>query len=450
MNLKDLIKEEENKTLQVLQDAQRLQTEALDRNNRNKELEESKFREFTRIIKGRQYFRQAHIDALKVPYNICIHLSAKGSGKTTEIFRMMSRLLDKGEKFLYGRVYPRELHNELAEFCTDPRSPVVVVTYKDVPYLFSKKRVEDWLSENIETDNEGERHLPAITYKALLKGGVEPCGRCYTFFGSNTLSGGNYAGYSTIFFDEILSYSPIERINSKVLHAWSASIHTIQRNKPDIKVYMMGNLQNVPEHPILAFYGIDINDRLRIIERGETGETVILFINSGGLYTNTIGHKAGAAHHAGIEEQIFLKHNRLIKPSTTVLTPEIFQHLTHVFSFAIYMGSLASPTAVLVEFRESQFEEADDIIGAVRCSRLEVSSVSPSDIWTDDLVIYNKFHNTTRRETIEGLFNQVYRLFKYRALYFDSVNSLELFGAIVKYNEHLAYENQARPRSLVL
>lgn len=205
-----------------------------------------------------------------------------------------------------------------------------------------------------------------------------PVGRGVPFFKANSLPGGEYEGYTTIFFDEILSYSPINRINEKVMHAWSACMHTIQRNKPEIKVYMMGNMQNVPEHPILSFYGIDIDDKLRIIKRGEQGETTILFINSGGLYKNTIGHKGGAAHHAGVEEQIFLKHNRVIKPNTTVLTPQIFRHLDHVFSFAINAGSFLNPLILLVEYREKEIGR--NPVGGVRCTRLEVSSVSESEI----------------------------------------------------------------------
>lgn len=141
---------------------------------------------------------------------------------------------------------------------------------------------------------------------------------------------------------------------------------------------MFGNMQNVPEHPILRFYGIDIADKLRIIKRGEQGETTILFINSGGLYKNTIGNKAGAAHHAGIQEQIFLKHNRIIKPSPTVLTPEIFNQLDHVFSFAINAGSYMNPTILHIEFREKDI--GANPIGVVRCERLEFSTISQSEI----------------------------------------------------------------------
>lgn len=446
MNLKDLIKEEQSKTLEVLEDARRLQEESLKRNSEVKELEAAKYREFTTIASQHKFFRQAHIDSLKIPYNICIHLSAKGSGKTTEIFRMMAKCLKEGERFLYGRVYPKELNTELAEFITDTRCPVVVVYYKDIPYLFDKVLFSRWYHENYD---EETGKGPMVAYKKLIDAGIEPCGRCYTFFGSNTLSGGNYEGYTTIFFDEILSYSPINRVNESILHAWSASIHTIQRNKPEVKVYMMGNMQNVPEHPILSFYGIDIGDKLRIVKRGEKGETVILFINSGGLYKNTIGHKAGAAHHAGVQEQIFLKHNRIIKPSPTVLTPEIYNQMEHVFSFAINAGSLLNPTVVHVEFREKEFSK-DNIVGVVRCSKLEISSLSQSEIWTDDLSIYNKFHNTSKRATIEGLFNEVYRLYKFRSLYFDSVNSLELFTLVVNTNQHLPYENQRVHPSLMI
>lgn len=444
MDLTKQIKEEQAKTLQVLEDAHRLRVKEDQRTQEAKAEEEAKFREFQEIVRGQRYFRQAHIDALGIPYNICIHLSAKGSGKTTEIYRIMTKVVKAGEKFLYGRVYVSELLNELTEFQTDKRCPVTVVTFKGVPYFFDKRAVEAWAVENMKEDGV----LPSPTFKRLISDGLEPCGRGYTFFGSNSLTGGMYEGYTTIFFDEILSYSPINRISDTVLHAWSASIHTIQRNKPDIRVYMMGNMQNVPEHPILAFYGIDISDSLRIIRRGERGETVILFINSGGLYGNTIGNKGGAAHHAGVEEQLFLKHNRVIKPATTILTPDIFNSLTHCFAFAVDPCRLAADV-MYVEFREAQLE-GGEIIGAAKCGKLELSTVMPSEIWTQDMTVFNRFHNTHRRETIEGLFNQVYRLFKFRALYFDTVNSLEQFSELVKMCPELIYENQPLPAGLQL
>lgn len=216
MDLLKQIKEEQSKTLQVLEDAHRLRRAENDRIQENKVWEEAKFKEFKEIIKGQKYFRQAHIDKLGIKYNICIHLSAKGSGKTTELFRMMTRLVKKGEKFLYGRVYLTELNNELTEFNLDDRCPVYVINYKNIPYFFPKGQVQEWAYDN---ENPDSPVPPTPTFKKLVASGIEPCGRGYTFFGSNSLSGGQYEGYSTIFFDEILSYSPINRISDSVLHA---------------------------------------------------------------------------------------------------------------------------------------------------------------------------------------------------------------------------------------
>lgn len=141
MNLKELIRTEQTKTIEVLEDAQRLQAEAAKRRQEVKDLEEAKFREFTLLATQHKYFRQAHIDSLKIPYHICIHLSAKGSGKTTEIYRMMEACIKKKEKFIYGRVYLKELRTELIEFLTDKRSPVIPIDYKEVPFLFDAKAV---------------------------------------------------------------------------------------------------------------------------------------------------------------------------------------------------------------------------------------------------------------------------------------------------------------------
>lgn len=435
MDIKQRIQEEQDLTRQVLEETKRLKILEAQRAGDNKDLENQKWNEFLDVIKDATYFRQKHIDDLKVPYHICIHLSAKGSGKTTELFRMMRKVIEDGGKFMYGRVYQNELDLELVEFKNDKKSPIYPITFKGTPYFFKKDQVDAWLIQN--TDENGI--IPTPTFKKLQQDGLDIVGRGYTFLKSNSLSGGSYEGYTHIFFDEILSYSPINRVNDKVLHAWSASIHTIQRNKPSLKVYMYGNLQNAPYHPILDFYGISIDDNLRIIQRGEKGKTVILYVNSGGHYLNTIGNKGGSAHHYGVEQQIFLKYNKVIKPTTSVLTPDIFNNMNFVTAFALkYLGD-----PYYVELRES----TDENIYAISCGQLDISTLIEGEIYTNDPTIYNRFLNTTPRTSIEGVFNRIYRLFKYRELCFDTLHSLDNYNEIVENNQHMIYENQPNPNA---
>lgn len=123
------ISEEEKGNQRILSEIIEEQRKENIRINDNKDFERLKFEEFKRIVKGKKYFRMKHIDALNLPYDICIHLSAKGSGKTTEIFRMIDRVLEKGEKFMYGRVQMNELEREVEEFIMRDESNVYPIKY---------------------------------------------------------------------------------------------------------------------------------------------------------------------------------------------------------------------------------------------------------------------------------------------------------------------------------
>lgn len=438
-NLANRIKSEELQTLKILEDTKKLKREELRKVKNARKLEEYKFDKFKEIIKNEQYFRISHIDALNLNYDICIHLSAKGAGKTTEIYRMITKVLEKGEKFMYGRVQKNELDREAEEFNIREESPVYAIKHNQNWFFFDKSEVINYLKNNIEDLGNGEYSSTIPTFKKLRDAGLQFVGKGYSFVASNCLSGGKYEGYNTIFFDEILSYSPINRINKKVLDAWDASLHTIQRNKKSLKVYLFGNLQDTPSHPILDHYGIDVSDEFRYITRGDDEKGCkILFVNSGGLYGNTIGHKGGAAHHASAERQAFLKHNRVIKPTGAILTPSIFENMEHNTSFAVDLGPLNG--VVFVELK--QLEDGDDSYNCICCRPLTISTQIKGEIYTDNPNIYNKFLNTTQRHTIESVFNMVYRLYKYKQLYFDCFESMELYGMVLNQNQFLLYENQ--------
>lgn len=171
--------------------------------------EEVKFKQFQRIIKGERYFRIAHLKALGIPYNIAIHLSAKNVGKTTELYRLIRDTLEKGKKFIYGRVTVQELETEIDKFAEDALSPVILVKQGTRFYFFNKNAVRELCEDD-------ENFIPS--YKSLLNAGLKVVGKGMTFLGANTLGSGNYADYEMIFFDEIVSYTPKQYVNERILY----------------------------------------------------------------------------------------------------------------------------------------------------------------------------------------------------------------------------------------
>lgn len=213
-------------------------------------------------------------------------------------------------------------------------------------------------------------------------------------------------------------------------------------------------MHDVPSHPILNHYGIDISDQFRYITRGEGNQLCrILFVNSGGLYRKTIGHKGGAANHMSAERRVFLKHNRVIKPTGNILTPHIFENMEHVLSFAVNIGGLNNDV-VYVELRttgkqgEEEKEEEENTFYCITCGQLKITTLTKGEIYTENPTIYNSFQNTTKKYTIQAIFNNVYRLFKYSLLYFDCYESMELYKSVINFNSNLIYENQTNINNL--
>lgn len=416
--------------LEGIQEIQKLKQEENRRIQAVRKFEVYKWEQFKEIVKGQPYFRFAHIEELGIKRNFTIHLSAKNTGKTTAIYRKMTEIINKGEKFLYGRVYVNEMFSAMHQFEVDSNCPVVILMKERRWYIYKKQDIQFWKTAKLNEMEEGEEALigmPKIS--ELKKLGIEPVGLGYTFVNSNTLGGMNYEGYSTIFFDEILSYSPINRINKRVLDAWDASISTITRKKPEINVWFMGNLLDVPEHPILKFYGIDIDDDLRIIKRGENEDCTILFINSGGLYEASFRNQAGVTKHGDVEHQAFLKNNKVLKTTPNILSPRIFEGFNFVSAFAMYLA----PDVYFVELRRLPPTKREPAQYCIRCDNLTITTITGGKIYSDNPNIYNKFENTTRRVTILSIFNMVYRLYRSKSLKFDTVSSLEKYAVLLTY-----------------
>lgn len=156
-------------------------------------------------------------------------------------------------------------------------------------------------------------------------------------------------------------------------------------------------MQNVPSHPLLKHYGIDVDDDLRYIERIKKGKVCrILYINSKGLYGGTIGNSDGAAMHTNVENSIFLKHNKVIKPTPKILTPDIYGKMKHVGAIALKIRD----EPYYVELREISVEDKPPY-SAIKCEKLKISTTLDESIYTTDPCIYNKFSNVEHTYSID-------------------------------------------------
>lgn len=403
-----------------------------------REFERFKWNEFKKIVKGQEYFRFAHLDALNIERDYTIFLSAKNAGKTTEIYRVIADCIAKGKKFIYGRIYPQEMHSAVFQFESDKNSPVIILTRLNRWYFYKKTDVDIWRStvyakEKVQ-DIDGEElpTYPTITHFQKL--GIKPCGLGFTLYNSNLLGGMNYDNYTHIIFDEFLSYSPINRVNNKVLHAWTAAVSTITRKKKDIKIYAVGNLLNVPNHPILKFYDISIDDDLRIIKRGENNDCTILFINGADLYKSTFKNQAGITKHGSIESNAFLSSNKVLKPNTNILTPQIFENLKHDLAFAVMLHD----GAYFVELKTLELE--DNKIFGIRCDMLKTTTVLNGDVYAQDPIIFNKFENVTPAPTIQHVFNYIFNIYRIKELKFESIAAFDNYKNVLESHQSLLYE----------
>lgn len=377
--------------------------------------EEAKFEHFKRIIKGERYFRIDHLKKLNLNYHIAIHLSAKNVGKTTELYRLITDTLRRGKKFVYGRVTVQELETEIEKFREDELSPVILLKHGTRFFFFDKQQVNRVLDHD-------EELVPS--YKVLVNLGLEVVGKGMTFMGANTLGSGNYSDYDMIFFDEIVSYTPKQYVNERILYNWGVAISTILRNKSDLTVIMMGNLQNnITSVPILSYYGIDIGDNLRVIKRsmGNGDPCTILYVNSGSLYLNSLKNQASVAHHASLDDRLFMEHNKVINSNIRILNSSVVTDMKPV-------------CAIAVEYQEDFYclelrsHEDDEEYYAMCVRPMTITTALKIDIYTHDPLVSNKFTNIIYKKNTRSLYKFMYKLFSGNVLYYDNANSLEMSG----------------------
>lgn len=198
---------------------------------------------------------------------------------------------------------------------------------------------------------------------------------------------------------------------------------------------MMGNLQNnITNVPILSYYGIDIGDNLRVIKRamGSGDPCTILYVNSGSLYNNSLKNQASVAHHASLDDRLFMEHNKIINTNIKVLNASIVGKMKVLCSFAVeYQDGYYA-----LELRGySDSHDELDVDESVECDYyalciqpLTITTVFKGEAYTHDPLVSNKFTNIIYRKNLRGLYKFVYKLFINNVLYYDSANSLELGG----------------------
>lgn len=380
--------------------------------------EEAKFKQFKKIVNGERFFRLEHIKKLGIKYDIAIHLSAKNIGKTTELYRLIKETIDRGKKFIYGRVTPLELDTEIDKFREDAISPVILLKDKSRFFFYDKRKVQ-------AITDKYPRFIP--TCASLMRMGVEDVGKGMTFLGSNTLGGGNYVGYEMIFFDEIVSYTPKNYINKRILYNWGCAISTVLRDKHELTIIMMGNLQNnLSEVPILKYYGIDVGDNLRIIKRSLTDNSppcTILYINSGSLYLSSLKNQASVAHHASLDDRLFMEHNKIINSSVKVLNSAVVSKMTPVCACAVeYIDEFYA-----LELREYRvgFDDNDNYFALCVYPMTITTAIKP-EIYTHDPVVSNMFSKVSYRRNMRPMYKMIYKLFINDVLYYDNMHSLEI------------------------
>lgn len=431
MKLRNQINQLENENRLGLERAAILSKEEIEEARKLREIEKQKWEEFKEIIKDEQFMRYEHFQKLNINQHILIHLSVKNTGKTTELYRLIKACIARKKKFIYGRVTPAELKTEINKFATDENSPCTVIVSKGNFYFFLKSDIEAYRSEN--------PLKISVRYSDLEKAGYKYVGLGMTFMGSNTLGSGNYTDFDTIFFDEIVPYTAKNYVNPEVLYHWSVAVSTVLRNKTELYIVMMGNLKaTLKEVPILRYYGISVSDNLRIIKRSMEGgdPCTILYVNSGSLYGNSIRSQASVAHHAPLSDRLFLSHNKIINSSTKVLTPEVVDNFESVLAIAL---PFKQQNYIIEVLRHSEEKDVgkditeEDILYAIRVHHIDITTNIGSTIFTNDLSISQQWDFITYMKNLPG-FRFLYRLFKFKCLYYDSAYSLDMASNIIQYH----------------
>lgn len=194
---------------------------------------------------------------------------------------------------------------------------------------------------------------------------------------------------------------------------------------------MMGNLKNtVKQIPVLDYYGIDISDNLRVIKRSmtENGEPcTILYVNSGSLYNNSLKNQAAVAHHAPLEDRIFMENNRVVNTSVKVLTPAIAAKMSSVVACGVEFDD-GFYALELKEYEEPATKDnpKPDKVFALYVHPLTITTVLNTEIFSHDPIVGIKFTKVQYKKNMRSIYNLFYQLFTSKELYYANSNSLEI------------------------
>lgn len=196
---------------------------------------------------------------------------------------------------------------------------------------------------------------------------------------------------------------------------------------------MMGNLQNnITKVPILSYYGIDVQDNLRVIKRSMEGSNepcTILYVNSGSLYNNALKNQASVAHHASLEDRLFMEHNKIINTSVKVLNHSVVADMESIIACAVEFED----EFYALELRGYETEEntklpteEEDQYFALVVHPMTITTALKTDIFTHDPVVGCKFTKVIYRKNMRSIFKFMYKLFVSKLMYFANAHSLDI------------------------
>ncbi|WP_075285103.1 hypothetical protein [Mycoplasmopsis bovis] len=217
--------------------------------------------QFKKITKNKKYFEFADIDKLKLNWNILFFLGKKNIGKSYQLNLLIKSLKDN-ERFIYGRFSASEIETTRTTWNDDA----------EWPYYIDSKRIirhKHEFTYTTHTNKKGE---------SITKQANKIVGTCVIFQTlQNTASAFNgFENFKFILFDEIIPLNPQE-MKPNHIESFIRFISNVERNKTDLKIYMLGN--NNGPNVLMSQLKISTADNLIWRE-----EEKFLFINSQDIY----------------------------------------------------------------------------------------------------------------------------------------------------------------------
>lgn len=388
------IKESQNETISNIRQIELDYINEEKQRRKHERLEKRLFKKFELANRGKDFVDIDHVDALGVEYDILLFTSVKNTGKNVGIiYKLFKKYYKQGKKVIFLRTSQTELTQSLEEYNNTPANP----------FMFANKRG---------------------SMRIFHKETGEEVGICRDMKFCNKGSGGEYANYAAIFFDEFMSWSERQEIKTTNLANWAAFISSVTRNKKEgIRIYCTGNLTE-KNTQLLDFYGIYRDDKLRYIIRSDpfNPENVcrILYINANNIYKG-IKEQVGAVRGMSPEMKDKLFNNRQATNNLLLIEHQIWEILDPYTSF-LYVTRTMPVQTILFEIRVTP----EDIYNpkpplyAIWGRIWQPHYTTGSPIFTDDPIVHGTTDKTTLVDNLKDELTLVYELLNFSNLYFYS------------------------------